>query len=389
MALRWGARLEEMLFEGSADALVPLFALPVRPKNENAEAPSRSHRGVTEIQVADDDSAEDVRTSTGIDRPAKRKADGDVLAGSSRRLKRARRIKDSGHSATFASFPRELHELIFDHIEFIESVFRLGLTSRYFWGLAQKYMHDYYMSFLGRWASENIVHVGDAVDAGDYPPGLFSAEEVDELNGMTVDIQYDDDNLDRILHPAVPFCLASFSMPSIYRMGDKDENPETEALRIFFECREQDHHNDPAFKAVFSEALVTQKTYYPQDEPWILRNLTTSEFVRSEAIALKPEYIHGPNIHALGFGEVIIARTCWSTYSTMTISDALHVHRGVWAGHRFDITTLARHRDETKGAKWTDVSGEVANEIAAIWESEYGADWRETVCSAWHQMYGP
>jgi hypothetical protein len=41
--------------------------------------------------------------------------------------------------------------------------------------------------------------------------------------------------------------------------------------------------------------------FYPEDQPWILRNLTTHEYVRSQAIALKPEYIHGPNTDFIGF----------------------------------------------------------------------------------------
>lgn len=64
------------------------------------------------------------------------------------------------------------------------------------------------------------------------------------------------------------------------------------------------------------------------------------------------------------------------------MSDTTNISRGVWAEHCFDITTLARHTEETKDAGWSDVSDEVAREIAGIWESEYGADWRETVCSA-------
>ena len=50
--------------------------------------------------------------------------------------------------------------------------------------------------------------------------------------------------------------------------------------------------------------------FYPEDVPWILRNLTTQEYVRSDAIALKPEHIHGPNIKFLGFGEVVLSRIC-------------------------------------------------------------------------------
>lgn len=51
------------------------------------------------------------------------------------------------------------------------------------------------------------------------------------------------------------------------------------------------------------------------------------------------------------------------------------IHRGVWAGHRFDITTRRRHDESTRGEEWEDVSEEVADEIAGIWESQFGPNW--------------
>ncbi|KAL7950370.1 hypothetical protein V8C42DRAFT_310349, partial [Trichoderma barbatum] len=68
---------------------------------------------------------------------------------------------------------------------------------------------------------------------------------------------------------------------------------------------------------------------------------------------------------------------CWATRSC---TNAIPIHRGVWAGHRLDITTLARHRDETIEAEWIDASEEVASEIAKTWERKYGSDWRDVVC---------
>jgi hypothetical protein len=38
--------------------------------------------------------------------------------------------------------------------------------------------------------------------------------------------------------------------------------------------------------------------------------------------------------------------------------------KGVWAGHRFDITTLARHEHDVKER---DIDNEVMAEIARIW----------------------
>ena len=118
--------------------------------------------------------------------------------------------------------------------------------------------------------------------------------------------------------------------------------------------------------------------FYPEDVPWILRNLTTREYVRSDAIALKPEYIHGPEIKFLGFGEVVLSRICWSSDSSISMAYNGNIHRGVWAGHCFDITTRARHEQDVK-EEWKDVSEEISSEIASIWESEYGRDWRRIV----------
>lgn len=55
-----------------------------------------------------------------------------------------------------------------------------------------------------------------------------------------------------------------------------------------------------------------------------------------------------------------------------------NIHRGVWAGHRFDITTLDRHKQGfLEGTEWKDVSEEVANWVESIWRNELGENWRD------------
>ncbi|KAH6973831.1 hypothetical protein BKA56DRAFT_620029 [Ilyonectria sp. MPI-CAGE-AT-0026] len=105
--------------------------------------------------------------------------------------------------------------------------------------------------------------------------------------------------------------------------------------------------NVAAFASTGSEMLAKEKTSFPEYQPWILRNLTTKEFVRLEAIALKPELIHGPKIDVLGFGEIVMSRICWPTSSSASKGDTTNISKGVWAGHCFDITTLARREGET------------------------------------------
>ncbi|ORY67831.1 uncharacterized protein BCR38DRAFT_388759 [Pseudomassariella vexata] len=391
MALSWGGKLREMLSDGSARVLVRLLAVPVQPRNlleASPSAPIRRQRDHCATQVAAGDLPKDVW----MGRYAKRKADGEVLAGSSRRHKQAKTTGvhdrvDINHSVTFSDLPREIHRLIFTYVECIEDLICLGLANRYLWAIGRECMHDYYASFLGRWARRNIVCVGEDFRPDDYPPGLFSAKELSVLRQTTSDIPYDFDFPDEVADPNVPFTLHHFTFPSVSDM-EEDVCLFNKSLGLVGRLSTLGISKDAAFASIRSEMRITEETYFPKDQLWILRNLMTKQFVRSEAIALKPELIHGPNINALGFGDVVMSRICWSTSSSVSMNDTTNISRGVWAGHCFDITTFVRHKDETNEAEWGDVSDEVASEIAGIWESAYGANWRETVCNLRYQTSG-
>jgi len=246
-------------------------------------------------------------------------------------------------------------------------------------------MHDHYMLYLGRWAGENIVYIGEYIEPGNYPFGLFLAEEVDKLSQRIFEVLYNDDYPDEIPKPPVPFTLYYFSEFYVLRKQQMPSSLELGLLGqsspVFSDCMHRAMPRGDAACRIFQikrkELAVTEKTYYSKDEPWILRNQTTKEFVRSEAIALKPEYIRGLYIDVLGFGHVVMSRICWSTSLESFLDNTPNISRGVWVGHCLDITTVARHMEETKGGvDWKDVSEEVASEIAVIWEEVYGPNWR-------------
>src|ERR1700691_4838342 len=60
----------------------------------------------------------------------------------------------------------------------------------------------------------------------------------------------------------------------------------------------------------------------------------------------------------IGLGQVVLSRICWSTDDSRVMSYYdKDIHRGVWAGDCFDITTI--NQVGIEGRKWTDVSDEV------------------------------
>ncbi|KAJ8126269.1 hypothetical protein O1611_g7372 [Lasiodiplodia mahajangana] len=232
------------------------------------------------------------------------------------------------------------------------------------------------MSFLGTWSGANFVCVGEEVEPDDYPAGLFSAEELDELRPLRTNLRRCDDGWDYV-QCNTPFALSHYADPSVSDITDFVD-PRVEARRLLEHCESRDRSNDPVFVARGWRIIPRDSIYFPCDQPWILRNLTTKEFVRSEAIAIKPEYVQGPTISVVGFGEVIVLRTCWSSsQSTVRLNNISSLPRDVWAGHHFDITTLAKHEGEAGSAGWSDVSDEVATEIAEVWGHEFGADIRK------------
>ena len=117
----------------------------------------------------------------------------------------------------------------------------------------------------------------------------------------------------------------------------------------------------------------------------VLRNLSKHEYVREDAIKVDTIMELRDNrsiVERIGLGEVILSRICWSADDNCAMRYDGNIHRGVWAGDRFNITTIDQVEFSEGGVAWTDVSVEVANEITAIWVSEWGNQWLDyKVCA--------
>ncbi|PNP54021.1 hypothetical protein THARTR1_05228 [Trichoderma harzianum] len=379
VALTTQAKLGEVLFDESfSSQLVYLLAIPVRPPLLSANDSA--------VQRTTVDTVENMRDAAGHGK--KRKADDEILvpvdAPSSKQAKTSDAVRALHRRTTtaFCDFPGEIHRLIFAQFEDVLDIVNLGATSQYFWAIAREFLEDFAISFVGQWAGEKIVFVGENVEQDDYPPGLFTAEERDDLRLQKGPAAMDDWDRD---YSTEPFTLYHFSHPSVCETEDSETEPSSALTQLIVELSRRYPEKEDTYPCTVLTGLyrmmMRRNPYFPQDQPWILRNLTTKQFVRSEAIALKPEFIHGPFIRGLGFAQVVMSRICWSSSNFVSIEDPTNISRGVWAGHCFDITTRTRHEEQTKGGQgWEDASDQVAEEIASIWESNLGPDWREEVC---------
>lgn len=364
----YGGTLEEMLSDGTAEALVKLLAIPVRPRI--AVIPNRFAS-----QIASR------RSRMSATAAVKRRGNAEVRKCPPRLLNKTTTTAGSrvpnSQSATFAGLPTEIHQLIFSYLVRKEDVLNLGLVNRHLCHVAREQLVDGFLSCLAPWAGEKIVYVGENTEPNDYPPGLFSGAELEDLGREEFNF-YEDDDGDYISTMTVSN-LYHFTMPKIsYLAGRRNLKFETVELGYLFS---KVPASEDAALAYFGPAkFPSYGQYFPQDQPWILRNLTTKQFVRAVAIALQRKFIHGPDIDFLGFGHAILLRICWSSQPVPEVAPA-NIVRGIWAGHCFDITMLAKYQEETgAGQGWTDISDEIAKEIATFCEANVGPSWRSRLC---------
>ncbi|KAI0147907.1 hypothetical protein F4776DRAFT_605037 [Hypoxylon sp. NC0597] len=284
---------------------------------------------------------------------------------------------NASSSKALMNLSQEIQLMIFGQLENVEDCIALGLTNKYFFALSLPVMHNKLASQMGIWAGTNILYCGNDAQHGDYPPGLFSAEEERLKNLETVQVV--DPHVSDIGDPE-PLRLSHYGTTAL---GEAQVPYTCDMWKHFCRCQDRSKEGNNAelwsiVEQSFEEDFNTTD-FYPQDQHWVLRNLTTKEFVRDDSIALGPEFIRGPAILGIGFGHALMARICWSPSNSTTKRYPSNITRGVWAGHRFEITTLAKHVEATKGEVWVDVGVQVAGEIAHIWGSKYGSDWRKDV----------
>ncbi|KAI0542336.1 hypothetical protein GGR58DRAFT_526397 [Xylaria digitata] len=359
LTLYRSGELRQILVDGSARHLAALLTVPV-PLQRNQSPPARLQSDCCSARGASrgDKRSDNDEAHTDFPRPQKQ-------------IKTQGRDEEEVPDAVLLlSLPLELHRLIFSFVESIYDAIALAL----------EHIDDYYISRWGRWAGLNVVCVGEDVAPNDYPPGLFSADELKDFRQRKTDILYDRNDTDGAVYLNKPFTLNHFTFLSVSTV---------EGIHISLwlsKCRLTSLLTDYLRRTGFSvsernyvirQVEARYETYFPTDQQWILRNLTPKQIVRSEVIALSPDRIHCPNIDAFDFGEVVMSRICWSTSSDVGMTQIPNISRGVWAGHCFDITTLSRHETETHGAEWSDVSDEVQREIAGICEGAYGSNWRD------------
>ena len=359
--------LIDALLSQSAAGIVPLLAVPLNvhrfgivPQKVRSMLTIHSHENVEvlpgeNVEDEEDDFECTKRTRTdGLPQNHSSKAariehhDRDLVP----------RVHNRVRLRSLYNLPSDIHHIIFGFLANVQDVLSFSLVNRYFWAVGLLHIEDHIVRTLAPWHNQRIVCISDHSDPSDFPLDILNKEEqleVAELNQI-----YD---------------LDSFSIKNTWK---KVGGPSlSQRMQKWFEDYESQHPMPEADRCEIMMGLKPEiLEFYACDQEWILRNLTAREFVRGEVIALKEEFIHGPQIDVVGFAEVLISRITWSS-EPIHIGKSGNISRGNWAGHRFDITPLAIQEERPDSKDWKDVSDEIFRDLDVIISARIGDDWRE------------
>ncbi|KAF8916457.1 hypothetical protein CPB85DRAFT_1289780 [Mucidula mucida] len=307
----------------------------------------------------------------------------DPLEGQPYKEARKRKSSQTG----ICDLPCELHDAIFAELRDPVDVVAFFLTASHFWRVGLYHYKALYMDHIRHaedWSGDRLICMGDYAD--DWPEGLISNKRFEELEA-SYSYYFDDEprNFYELLSEFSQGLRERQSQWPTYSFTPRCKLNEWNPLsREYRESRKkrgislQDDGpvNDlpkylPLYKYDFKAWLDLSETrslksaeHRERSEhkgPCILRNLSKKVYVRRDALALKSD-------DARTSVYYIIA---WSNDRGMAMQYATDhdLHRGVWAGDRFDIVNIEaiEHDDD-----WTDVSAAAKKQLEEMWEDSYG-----------------
>lgn len=248
-------------------------------------------------------------------------------------------------------------------------------------------------TFFYSWAGNRLICLGDYAELDDLPEGMLTDDEIELLEGsgeFEVDSErnsgnYDDDNSVRRRLPAVRTLRPDYEINRRKVWYHKKHH----SVRIYWQSLYSGVYRGLPTRVWIHDALVVSRlvewtSLFPDRDKlhetydsYVLRNLTTKEFICGAAIRDVWDTPDMPYLGALRFVHLLILRITWSSDPNMFVSydGPIQIHRGVWAGHRFDFTGFEAVQSAEGGPidGWKDVSKEVIKELVMVFppQAEY------------------
>jgi hypothetical protein len=290
--------------------------------------------------------------------------------------------------------PNELLDEVITHLSDKKDVLAFGLSSAILWRFVRSCVQQDYKRSVGMWAGKKLVFLGK------------------------------DDHLAHLYHGIPPRFITMHVMLQQTLTNVGREWADALALVKAWNTSSATNLNLRSIEHDLSP------TMYPQDRIWVLRNLTTCEFIRSDKlqpsaqqglgtlspppgarrkalfegakmasllkqgaaaftskksnkhrVSGKDPSVTDPKTTPLTFAQIFLVLACYSRVPM--IEECFEFAEGRWAGHSFDILTLEAHVAETKPSEWADVSELAVDDVANM------RHWVQQLDNTYHKKAAP
>ncbi|KAJ6488944.1 hypothetical protein C8R45DRAFT_249483 [Mycena sanguinolenta] len=267
----------------------------------------------------------------------------------------------------------ELIQEIHYDLEDIRDIICLSVTCQALWEVGRREIYRRVALLIKAfsWAGDRIMCVGEYLQNDDIPSHILTAAETDEFTRLEPTFQptrleldlepwYDDWGIDV---PPEHYNLYSYPFSGIPLRGHGKFN-----MHEFLNRSNLPFYFHGRLRALVDlDFAISQST---KSAMGILRNLSRHQYVRESTLSRWQGRSKKD-----GFGEIVLSRICWSSDPFASMTYKGDIHRGVWAGDRFDIVPSEWLEGlDNDGGLWTDVSEEVLAEISLIWASGSTSD---------------
>ncbi|KAG5641810.1 hypothetical protein DXG03_004152 [Asterophora parasitica] len=289
--------------------------------------------------------------------------------------------------------PNEIIDHIYQNFHHLIYILRFAATCQRYYDIGRSHIETFMSAtFIDSWAGNRIICLGDYAYMNDLPSGMVTDAERElikkQFNGDEDEDEDEDEEgsdedeeyysiYDRLcfLQQLDPLWdIRRKSAP--YRALTYDGRLSTffSELGGHYRHREEKAHMDLDTAYVLRDLISISAITLPGTDikklysgAYVLRNLTSKEFIRGDAIRdLWKKYRF---MRHTRFNHVLIIRITWSSDPSLSFEyeGPIQIHRGKWAGHRFDLSEVTSVRNEEGVLEgWKDVSWEVLNELITI-----------------------
>jgi hypothetical protein len=250
--------------------------------------------------------------------------------------------------------PQELLSMMFDTLDILDDAVRLCMVDGRLFRAGFPRLVQLQKQSYANWAGHRIICMGECTSNDDFPESMEQTVKSEVQMWSREDSTECESFIDIVETHYTNF---KPGMVSSRRQGEKIEKDEKDAL----------------------SALLAPR-YDSNDQPWVFCNLSKGKYVRADAVAALTESDGStpfiPGLGSITLDHVALSRICWSSSDWIAMESVDNLHRGIWAGDRFEVTTLDKL---DKKIEWEDVSDEMVQFLDKVWQIDQGEDWKETV----------